>query len=160
MGINHIESGISSFLQGITDLRSEVVVKSISDASIALPGVNTVVVVTPPEGYKWNIMGLFLDVAAVAGASVGTHSFLISNNYIEIITGISPYSNSIQWNTSCWIVATTSQSPNDQAAALNGLQNCIFTKDYPLVVVYYNGSDVANAAPRTIKATIIQETLQ
>lgn len=123
------------------------------DDSVVIPGNTSEIIIRPPQGYIYDLLGLLLYVVKPIGGTSGTHFFdIVSENQgIAILFGSSAYNTSLRYDYGYWFTADTLQYPTTEIAQLLALQNKRIDEDSGLSITYCNLTDVNQTNMRYIR---------
>lgn len=117
---------------------------------------NHVETFTPPKGKQWRVVAMRLKKGGAAGATLGTHSFSVSQGSASMLYGESVYSSDVDWNNSAWSVADYAQKPPSSEAALLAVGNITADAANPLKITYFNATDAQNVRLGEITVHVIE----
>lgn len=154
MPINHIESGVLPLRTG------RIVSREFNDDDVVLASNSKSQLVTPPPGHKWTLIGLYLFAPEVILTTSGDHSFSVQIGDVNLIKGVGLFNSDILWDHSHW-EDVDSHLPLDDVASLTSLLNSEFSNEYPLNILYHNGTDAATqpARYRIGKITAVEQSI-
>lgn len=151
MPISHIESGISP-------VNSKAIqVDSIESTSV-FPGTIRTIEFTPPAGYIWNIVAMYLSAPVPVGGFAGEHKYTIQTGNIFIVEGKSDFMNILRWDYSHWSNADSHQ-PADDITTLQAILSTKYSHEIPIKILYTNNTDIANLGSRVIRLYIIETSI-
>lgn len=151
MGVVHIEDGIAP-------LKSQLVRHTLSDSDVVSAGFLKTRTYTPPRGYTWKILTMYLDAPVIPSSTTGSHEFNLYTDSFAFFKGGSTYNTILLWQYSHWESANSNQSPPESDTALMALQNSMFSQEVPLYVKYRNNTDRSTSGTRSIRFTFLQES--
>jgi len=134
---------------------SKLIDKSIStpaypQTSSLAAGASETITYTPPAGKLWRFIFLYLSAPAPAGASSGTHDFVLRSprGYRPVMMGRSTYATDLYFDYNYWRIADDVIHPSDQANLGIALSRLVYDNSHPVVMVYTNNTNVAQTGVR------------
>lgn len=129
-----------------------------NDTAVGIGG-NNLQTLTPPAGKVYQVVGWYIKILAVAGATANAHGLKIrpaggTTNEETVLQAVSNWNVAIVVGQYGGVVAGT-ETPSgheQQQWILNG--SIWASADYPLNIYYYNDTDNATSQTRTIKLLV------
>lgn len=90
------------------------------------------------------------EVVAPADALSGTHTLMLWAGY-NILLGRASFNLSVTYQYGYWLNADVVAMPSDQAAAAIMGRDILFTDTAPIIVYYYNNTDVVSTRNLTLR---------
>lgn len=148
MPIIHLEDGVPP-------AKSKHILLNMSQTGSILAAGDELSTLTPPKGYIWEIVNMYLDVKNKTGSAAGTQDFEISAGLVPVMFGSIDFGSDLTWTYGEWGSVTT-QKPADAVNAMMALNNIVVDADNALGVRYTNNLDVTQTWSRTIYFTVKQ----
>jgi len=116
---------------------------SIISSDTLSSGSNESLTLTPPDGYIYEIQNMRVLILAPPSASSGQHYVLMypMTVNIPVIRLWSQYNKAIKYVYG-HVEAADNYNPDNNEAFNDMVRNLVATKDYPLLIKYFNDTDV------------------
>lgn len=149
MPIIHLEDGVPPS-------KSKILLLNGSQTGNVAAGSDMTTTLTPPKGYLWEVMDLYINIKNKAGAAAGTQDIDVIAGAVSKLFGSTDFGNDLNWSYSEWAAATAAKKPADPVAAVMALRGVVVDVNDPLRFIYYNKLDVTQTWGRSIYLTVKQ----
>lgn len=143
MPIIHLEDGIPPS-------KTKLKLVDGSQSGNVLSGNSIITELTPPDGFIWEVVDMYLNVKNKTGSASGTQSFDVYNWPVPKLFGACTFGNPLTFDYSHWSAADSSKLPADVNNALSALQSIVVSDTIPLRITYANDLDVTQTWGRSI----------
>lgn len=114
-------------------------------------GGNTMVDITPPLGYLYELMAIQIYIPSPSDATSGTHrvSLMCAGGDVGFLTGESTYNVDLLYSGGEWSKADVEQVPTDPVAQVLRPKGVRVDNNTPFQIGYINSTDVDQTQDRT-----------
>lgn len=140
---------------GVPPAKSKHILLDMTQSGSILAAGDELSSLTPPKGYIWEVVNMYLNVKNKTGSAAGTQDFEISAGLVPVMFGSVNFGSDLTWAYGEWGSVTT-QKPADAVNSIIALNNIVVDADNALGVRYTNNLDVTQTWGRTVYFTVKQ----